>query len=234
MKIIRVLAVLFIAGGVCILSWGLLFPLLHSYFESSETVIISPQAFAGGRASPWEQLLTKAGESNLPVSRTEPVPPEFTLQVKKLGILGARVFTDVDVSSPDSYKDLLTKGLGQVKDTAYPGEWGTVFIIGHSALPLFFSPNNYETIFANLNSLNLGDEIVAVFAGKTYRYKVESKKIIDPWKKPDNISTGAGRLITLMTCYPPGFTFKRLLVVGRLVVEDENPEATTSATSPLF
>lgn len=224
MKLRRFLGVGLIFSGVIILTWFLIFPVLVGSFESAGTEILSPQSFRRralsdlGRLPP--SLVLKEQESPL-------IPGEFFLTIKKLGIERARVYTDLDVTTPNSYREQLKKGLGHVKGTAYPGQWGSAFIIGHSALPLFYVPTNYETIFSKLNDLLPGDVFKVEFGNDTFDYQVEDKKIVAANTFPEEVLSGAGKRLVLMTCYPPGFTFKRLLINAKL------KEASVSAEQPI-
>jgi LPXTG-site transpeptidase (sortase) family protein len=207
----RLLALLFISAGLFIIA-RVLAPTTLFFLETAETEIISPQTFfpmPRSERKPFSEAPTAA------------VPSEFFLTIEKLGIRRARVFTDVDVLNPAIYKEQLREGLGHVKGTPYPGEWGTSFIIGHSSLPFFFNPQNYKTIFSRLNELEKGDVLRVEFLGKAFVFEVVGKKIVDSWKRPEEILSGSGYQLTLMTCFPPGFTWRRLLVTGHLV----NPES---------
>lgn len=132
----------------------------------------------------------------------------FTVSIDKLRIIDANVV----VGSED-----FDKNLGHLAGTALPGEVGNMFITGHSALPAFFSNNNYKTIFANLPKLDILDEITITVDKKAYIYSVEKSYVVDP----DDVSVidppdPFGKYLTLMTCVPPGLNTKRLIVLARL------------------
>ncbi|OGC50546.1 hypothetical protein A2716_05065 [candidate division WWE3 bacterium RIFCSPHIGHO2_01_FULL_40_23] len=143
------------------------------------------------------------------------VPAVFTLSVPKLGIKGAKVETNSVNLAPDNF-------LGHYKGTSLPGEEGNVFIYGHSALPIFFNPKDYKTIFSTLTKLSKGDTFTMNYDGKDYTYKVSQRIVLkpsevdvfdmNPLKKPR-----VGKTAILMTCVPPGSKTLRLLVVGELV-----------------
>lgn len=217
MRLTKVFSLLLILSGVFLLTWGILFPTLKSLLESEGTEILSPfvlrrPALTGvGNLPP--SLVLKDGDDDVPI------PSEFYLTIKKLGIDRARVFTDLDISDPSLYRDFLKKGLGHVKGTVYPGQWGASFVLGHSALPLFYSPSNYETIFSKLSQLVPGDSLLVEFGKSSFNYRIVEKKVVAADKRPEDVLSGAGRRLVLMTCYPPGFTFQRLLINARLEEE---------------
>lgn len=134
---------------------------------------------------------------------------DFILSIPKLAINDANV--EVDSNDIDKY-------LAHLPGTALPGEKGNVFISGHSSgLIKFKGDDSYKTIFAGLSKLKTGDEIKVAAGGQQFFYKVSGFKIVDPKdlsvvEPPDN----EGRYITLMTCVPPGFNTKRLIVIGKL------------------
>jgi LPXTG-site transpeptidase (sortase) family protein len=142
------------------------------------------------------------------------IPDYFTLSIPELKISDAIVQTNSINLSPET-------SLGHYKGSALPGQIGNAFIYGHSVLPWFFNPNNYRTIFSTLDNLKDGDEFVINFNNKEFKYKVESKTILDPDKvnplaefKPKYLNEST---VTLMTCYPAGTRAKRLLVNAVLV-----------------
>ena len=72
------------------------------------------------------------------------------------------------------------------------------------------------TIFAKLHTIKEGDEIVLTVDGKDYTYKIFSIGITDP-KDPNIFSQSFDNsYITLITCTPPGTTWKRLVVRASL------------------
>lgn len=136
-------------------------------------------------------------------------PEKFYLTIPKMEIKDAIVKVDT-VEFYDS--------LGLFPGSALPGEEGNSFITGHSVLPQFSDPTNYREIFTNLPKLEIGDTVFAQVEGKTYQYVVQYKKVVDPSDTSvlAPIARGA-KTLTLMTCVPPGTSFKRLIVVTSLI-----------------
>jgi LPXTG-site transpeptidase (sortase) family protein len=216
MSLRRLLSVILIFSGVSILTWLIIIPVLSGFFESTGTEIISPQSY---RRRALTSLADVSPSLILKESESRSIPEEFFITIKKLGIERARVYTDLDITTPDSYRERLKKGLGHVAGTVYPGEWGVAFILGHSALPIFYSPTNYETIFSKLNDLTTGDVLEVEFGGSSFNYRVDEKKVVGAGTRPEDVLSGAGSRLVLMTCFPPGFTFKRLLINALLQKE---------------
>lgn len=134
---------------------------------------------------------------------------EYELSIPSQGIHDAKVSTvNFDLS----------KHLVQYFSTSKsPIDHGTSVIFGHSTLPQWFDPTNYMAIFAHMHLINIGDEIVLTVGGQDYKYKVFSRTVMD--KNDPNIFSQSfdNSYITIITCTPPGTTWKRLVV--RAVME---------------
>lgn len=143
-----------------------------------------------------------------------PNPPtrpynKFFLTVPKLHLENIEV--EVDSNNFD-------KALAQLPGTALPGETGNVFISGHSSISYLLPIGSQKAIFNNLTSLKKGDTITVSALGQTFQYVVQGSKVVSP----KDVSVIAppdpnGRYLTLMTCVPPGFTTKRLVVVTKMI-----------------
>ncbi|MDO8618453.1 MAG: class E sortase [Candidatus Daviesbacteria bacterium] len=110
----------------------------------------------------------------------------------------------------------LSVGLIHLPGASLPGEKGNVFISGHSALPIF--SKSQKALFANLPNAKIGDQITISTLGTKFNYQVVDIKIVAPTDvSVINPPDGTGRYISLMTCVPPGFNTKRLVVIGKLI-----------------
>lgn len=136
-------------------------------------------------------------------------PKEFYLSIAKLKIDKAKVLVD-----SLEFK----KNLSHFPKTALPGEVGNAFITGHSVLPRFADPKNYNAIFTKLPELVIGDKIDVEVEGKNYQYIVQYTKVVNP-KDLSVLSpiSENGKNLTLMTCVPPGTSIKRLVVITSLI-----------------
>ncbi len=105
----------------------------------------------------------------------------------------------------------------QYPGTALPGEFGNVVIFGHSILPVFYNPRDYESIFSLIPTLEKGDQILVDFDGIEFSYEVVSYKEV----KPEEINVLEQRFdqqaLSLITCVPPGTYLKRGIILARLV-----------------
>lgn len=108
------------------------------------------------------------------------------------------------------------ENLSHLPGSVFPGERGNIFITGHSSLdnPVLAKKFAY---FIHLQDLKKGDEVILSALGQQYKYLVEGMRIVDPKdisvvNPPDN----NGRYLTLMTCVPPGFSTRRLIVLAKI------------------
>jgi sortase A len=89
----------------------------------------------------------------------------------------------------DGHRELRL-GVGHVPGTPLPGEAGNAGLAGHR-----------DTFFRPLAGISQGDEIIVTEPGGSYRYAVESTKIVKPDAAWELAPSRSPRL-TLVTCYP--------------------------------
>lgn len=124
----------------------------------------------------------------------------------------------IDVKAPitwngnsDNVQELLAKGVVHITGSAMPGESGNVYITGHSS-DVWWTDGDYKTVFSLLDKVENDDEIVIRSGGKKYLYKVYNKQVIDKENVKDYITTDKAQSLTIMTCYPIGTNWRRLMV----------------------
>jgi sortase A len=127
----------------------------------------------------------------------------YLLSIPKLGI------TDANVST-NNYN--LSETLVHYYGPKNPLEYGTSVIFGHSTLPQWFDPTNYEAIFATLHTIEIGDEFIITVNGKQYTYEIFATTITTPEDVNIFSQSYDNSYITLVTCTPPGTIWKRLII----------------------
>jgi LPXTG-site transpeptidase (sortase) family protein len=143
----------------------------------------------------------------------KPVDPEFSVIIPKLSI-NSKVVPNVDVADKKIYEPALKQGAAHAKGTYFPGEKGTTYIFAHSTNYEWFVAR-YNAIFYLLKDLEKDDQVHLVYKNTVYPYKVVEKKIVSA-KDIEYLTPHKGREeLILQTCYPPGTTEKRLLVIAR-------------------
>ncbi|MCR4264140.1 MAG: sortase [Candidatus Roizmanbacteria bacterium] len=144
------------------------------------------------------------------IKKLEPVNTDYALVIPKIGVNSA-VVANVDPGNKEEYVSALKQGAAHAKGTALPNEYGSKYIFAHST-DYIWNVTNYNAIFYLLKDLELNDQIYIVYNGTIYPYKVSETRVVNAddtyYLKPNNLDN---RLI-LQTCWPPGTTWKRMLV----------------------
>ncbi len=155
-----------------------------------------------------ESMVSASGPSEFQILK--PVDENFGIVIPKIEA-NAKVIPNVDPQNPAAYQRALTQGVAQALGTKYPGEEGNIFIFAHSGQD-FLEANRYNAVFYLLSKLETGDEIFIFYQTKKYRYTVTEKKTAAPSEAQYMDDTPGKYTLTLMTCWPGGTTWKRLIV----------------------
>lgn len=157
---------------------------------------------------------TRSSHPTKPFSPTEiqPLDPQFGIIIPKLGA-NARIIANVDPYDSRLYQTALTKGVAHAKGTVFPGQIGNVFLFAHSSVN-FYEAMRYNAVFYLVTKLEKGDEIILYYQGTPYRYRITHKELVDASAISYLTRQATEKQVTLMTCWPPGTTFKRLVVTG--------------------
>ena len=161
---------------------------------------------------------TESDDKNINKYYVKAIDPEFGIFIPKIGA-NASVIPNVSPYDSGIYQQALTKGVAHAEGTVYPGQIGNTFIFSHSSVNIY-DANRYNAVFYLLRKLDIDDNFYLTYQGKVYKYKVFDKKIVEAteisYLNPNTVNNQA----TLMTCWPPGTTLKRLVVLGELVPQD--------------
>ena len=142
-----------------------------------------------------------------------PIDTDFGIVIPKIGA-NAKVIANVDPYSSREYQLALAQGVAHAQTSSLPGEPGNVFIFSHSSAN-FYEAGRYNSIFYLLNKLEPGDEIKLFYQGQPVGYQVSETKIVSAGAV-NYLKPGSGeQTLTLMTCWPAGTTYKRLLVIAK-------------------
>ena len=138
-----------------------------------------------------------------------------TLVVSSIGLTSPIVY--VQENSEIKFQAGLENGVVHYPGTALPGDFGNVYIFGHSS-DYLFSKGNYKTIFALLPKVKRGDNIkLSDNSGKIYNYIVIETRVVSP--KDLSVldqKNNERKLLTLQTSYPIGTALERYIVVAEL------------------
>lgn len=100
--------------------------------------------------------------------------------------------------------------------TAIPPNTGNAAIFGHSTLPQWFDPHNPHAIFATAHTLKVADILKVTISNKVYSYKIINIHIVDAEDTSYLQQDTDGSYLTVITCTPPGTTWKRLVIKSKL------------------
>jgi LPXTG-site transpeptidase (sortase) family protein len=147
-------------------------------------------------------------------------PTDNRLVIPKLGKSVPLVDMGAENIEGENWNDLekqiqegLKDGVVHYPGTAKPGQYGNVFMTGHSSY-YPWDPGKFKDVFATLSKLEVGDRYYVYYNQKKFTYEVTEKKEVQPsnvdvLKQPDN-----EKISTLMTCTPVGTALRRLIIKG--------------------
>jgi len=151
---------------------------------------------------------------------------EFSLLIPKIWAK-TKVYKNINPGNYDDYIKVLRQGVAHAAGTGLPGgqnptssrQGGTslgaknIFLFAHSSI-FPWEAGRVNPVFYLLNKLENGDMVYLYYQGKRYDYSVIDKKIVDTREVREINNPGNEGLLILQTCWPPGTTFKRLLVIA--------------------
>jgi len=157
--------------------------------------------FANVLAGPKEQILT-------------PVDTDFSIIIPKIGA-SAKIYPNIDAANADAFLPILQKGVAHAKGTVFPGMKGNIYLFAHST-DNFWDVGRYNAVFYLLKDLTKGDEIAIFFQGKRHNYLITGSRIVNPSDVSFivNAKNQNKEQLVMQTCWPPGTTFQRLLVLA--------------------
>ena len=149
------------------------------------------------------------------------VPPAPIINIPKINVNAPVVYA----TSNDEGAILtdLQTGVVHYANTSAPGQPGNSVIFGHSSND-WWEAGNYKFVFVLLDKLVAGDTFTVNYNSHQYVYQVTSAEVVDPTDVAV-LNQTADAEMTLITCTPPGTSWKRLVVHSKQI----SPAATTAA-----
>jgi len=145
------------------------------------------------------------------------ITDQLSLSIPRLGLEKMKVALDVDGNDERIYNGILTKAIAHLKKSAYPGQFGNVFIFGHSRLPILSGGGQYASIFTDLPQIRIGDVVKLYEKGIEYTYQISQTGVVEPSDVFITNQPPTKKMVTIMTCIPPGFASQRYIIVGELI-----------------
>ncbi len=148
--------------------------------------------------------------------RVEVTPPnrDFSIVIPKIGA-SQKIIRNVDPYNKAEFLKALKNGVAHAKNTSFPDKNGNIYLFAHST-DAFYNVLNYNAVFYLIGKLEKDDEIKLYYQDNEYRYKVIEKKIVSASDTYYLTRKTQDNILTLQTCYPPGTTLKRLIVVAKV------------------
>lgn len=151
-----------------------------------------------------------------PSPSTPPIDQQFHITIPTIGI-DSNIIANVDINNQKEYEASLKKGIAHAKGTALPGEDGgvtkTIFLFAHSTNATW-NISTYNALFYSLKDMNIGDQVDVIFWGEKHTYIVTDKKIVEPNDVAFLDPQMEKEQLILQTCWPPGTSSKRLLIIS--------------------
>lgn len=142
-----------------------------------------------------------------------PLDKDFGIVIPKIQA-NAKIIRDVDPFSFTIYQKALSEGVAHALGTSLPGQGGNVFLFSHSSSD-FLNARRYNSVFYLLSKLEPGDQIQIYFDQHLFNYSVFTKHTVSPDNLEFLSSNSRRDILTLMTCWPPGTSLKRLIVQAK-------------------
>lgn len=141
------------------------------------------------------------------------VSTDFSIVIPKINA-ASKVIPNVDAANEKAYREALLSGVSHALGTGFPGSNQTIFLFAHSTdSPLNIS--RYNAVFYLLKNLEKDDQIIIFYTGLKYSYKVTDKFITTADDTKWLTDNDGGERLVLQTCWPPGTSVKRLIVIAK-------------------
>lgn len=156
---------------------------------------------------------SKLGSALRDIPNWQPPNAAYSLYIPKIRAI-SQVIANVPVADEKAYLEALKQGVAEAAGLSHPGQPGTTYLFAHSTdSPLNYA--RYNAVFYLLNKLEVGDWVEVMYQGKLHRYKVAEVQVLEA-NDTRYLTTGnSDEILVLQTCYPPGTSWKRLVVVAR-------------------
>lgn len=144
-----------------------------------------------------------------------PISTDFGIVIPKI-FANVAVTQNVNPESEKAYQEVLRNdgGVAHAAGSVLPGEPGTIYIFGHST-DSAVNVQRFNAVFYLLRKLEPGDEIFVYYKNEQFKYIVSEKKTVDPTDISDITNIENEQRLVLQTCWPPGTTWKRLLIIAK-------------------
>lgn len=150
-------------------------------------------------------------------------PTDDRLVIPKLGKSVPLVHMETENIEGENWHELekqiqsgLQDGIVHYPGTAKPGQFGNVFLTGHSSF-YPWDPGKFKDVFATLGQLEVGDRYYIYYDQIKYTYEIIDKREVQPNQTDVLAQPTDKKISTLMTCTPVGTTLRRLIITAEQI-----------------
>ena len=149
------------------------------------------------------------------------VPYDNRIIIPKIGknipLVDVRLDSGFDLDHIENiFMEELQKWVVRYPGTSLPWQTWNAFIFWHSSNYPWLKWQ-YNDVFALLDKLSPGDEIIVYYWQKKYTYTMKEKTVVKPWNvKALQSRDPSKKELSLMTCWPIGTNINRLIVFAEL------------------
>lgn len=190
------------------------FALLFAIFKSP--ILLSQLGYAAQKPAP-----TKVNPAVATVS------PDPTISIPKINVSAPVIYAKNNAEA--AIQTDLQSGVVHYAGTALPGEAGNNVIFGHSSND-WWEPGNFKFVFVLLDKLVVGDTLTMNYQSQQYLYQVTSTEVVEP-TNVGVLAATADPTLTLITCTPPGTSWKRLVIHAKQISPSTGRKPQTAATT---
>lgn len=177
-----------------------------------------------------ETLPSTEVATTVAADQAETVDTGDIIIIPKLNLNNVPVIFEQSIAEAAIQKSLQS-GVVHYAGTAVPGERSNAVIVGHSSND-WWEPGSYKFVFALLEKMAVGDQIQINYKQKKYVYEVTGSKVVEPTEISVLQPTTEPQL-TLITCTPPGTSWKRLVVTAKQIQPLPSvPKAVVAESTP--
>ncbi|MCJ7804361.1 sortase [Patescibacteria group bacterium] len=137
---------------------------------------------------------------------------EMELIIPKIAVR-TKVLVNIDPSQEKEYNTILSNKAAHALGSSLPGQKGLIYLFGHSTNSIF-NLDFFNPVFYSVKNLEKGDQIAILYQGKVYNYGITEKKIVEADDLSDLKAGLNEEKLILQTCWPPGTSWKRLLLIA--------------------
>lgn len=160
--------------------------------------------------APSPTVIPTASPSPMPTP--DPATLPFSIQIPKI-LVDSKVVSNVNAADETIYRAALKEGVAHALGSAFPGEGKMIYIFGHST-DYAWNVATYNALFYQVKDLVAGDPVQLTLGSRTFQYRVREQRVISPTDIHVLEEFNDQNVLILQTCYPPGTTWQRLLVIA--------------------